>query len=154
MTRTYPSARHHEPPNSTLSMMKEKATVTEVTTARFHPEGDTSKLSIPPAKAQITRVKSGPRPSPTLGTEPSEEMHPMPYRDTTLTAAGVAAIHLRDQRLRVPDGLAADIARQLERDPGSTRAVVLTLSDDACILIGPDDPLVIFVPRTTIGVDA
>ncbi|ORM38015.1 hypothetical protein BFL43_01830 [Williamsia sp. 1135] len=130
-----------------------KPNVTDVTRRQFGLEKATPKYASPPTKAQITRVLPTTRPSPTLGPRTSEEMHPMPYRDAALAAKGVAAIHLSDGRFTVPAALAADISRQLESAPESTRAVVLTLSDDACILIAPGDPLVIFVPRTAIGAE-
>lgn len=78
----------------------------------------------------------------------------MPDRDATLAAEGVTAIHLSGRGFEVPAELAAEIFRHLEPSPDSTRAIVLTLSDRACILIAPDNPMVIFVPRATVHVEA
>jgi hypothetical protein len=127
--------------------------VSEVTLRHFGPASNTPKYANLPTKAQITRVLPAPDPSPTLGPRTNKETHLMPYRDAALAAEGVAAIHLGDAHVSVPAGLAADISRQLESLPKAARAVVLTLSDNACILITPDDPLVIFVPRAAIGAE-
>lgn len=78
----------------------------------------------------------------------------MPDRDAALATEGLTAIHLSGRGFEVPAELAAEIFRQLEPTLDTTRAIVLTLSDQACIMIAPDNPMVIFVPRATVHVDA
>lgn len=78
----------------------------------------------------------------------------MPDSDAVSATEGVTAIHLSGRGFEVPASFAAEIFHQLEPSLDSTRAIVLTLSDRACILIAPDNPMVIFVPGATVHVDA
>lgn len=69
-------------------------------------------------------------------------------------AEAVAAVHLDDHRFEIPSRLATEIFDQLDASIDTTRAVMLTLTDDACIMIAPDDPMVIFVQRDVVDTGA
>ena len=66
----------------------------------------------------------------------------------------VTAVHLDDHRFEIPSQLATEIFDQLDASIDTTRAVMLTLTDDACIMIAPDDPMVIFVQRDAVDTGA
>jgi hypothetical protein len=63
---------------------------------------------------------------------------------------GVTAIHLDGHHFEIPRTLASEIFAHLQA--AAIRAVILMLSDEACIMIAPDDPMVIFVPRDVVDV--
>jgi hypothetical protein len=63
---------------------------------------------------------------------------------------GVTAIHLDGHHFEIPRVLASEIFDQLEVSVDANRAVILMLSDEACIMIAPDDPMVIFVPNDVV----
>ena len=69
-------------------------------------------------------------------------------------ADAVTAVHLDDHRFEIPSRLATEIFDQLDASVDTTRAVMLTLTDDACIMIAPDDPMVIFVQRDAVDTGA
>ncbi|CAM3224310.1 hypothetical protein DFJ75_4222 [Williamsia muralis] len=69
-------------------------------------------------------------------------------------AEAVTAVHLDDHRFEIPSQLATEIFDQLDASVDTTRAVMLTLTDDACIMIAPDDPMVIFVQRDVVDTGA
>ena len=91
------------------------------------------------------------------GRESTASEPPPPAVDESAgeaVADAVTAVHLDDHRFEIPSQLATEIFDQLDASIDTTRAVMLTLSDDACIMIAPDDPMVIFVQRDVVDTGA
>jgi hypothetical protein len=91
------------------------------------------------------------------GSEPAAPHVPRADTDDLLDESGadrVTAIHLDDHRFEIPSRLASEIFDQLDSSIDTTRAVLVTLSDEACIMIAPDDPMVIFVQRDEVETGA